>query len=98
MILAIQTAYYLEARNPSDVPVLTRLAEQEGLDIETFTADLQSSDTEQELQRQIRFTQASPVSGFPALALERGGVLTPIPVDYQDHAATLRSIAELFAA
>ena len=53
MIFEIQKAYYLEARNPSDIDTLQILAEQLGLDAETFRKDIASSDTEAELQRQI---------------------------------------------
>ncbi|HHJ34716.1 MAG TPA: DsbA family protein, partial [Gammaproteobacteria bacterium] len=42
MLLAIQQAYYLYARNPSDDPVLIQLAKEIGLDGRQFKIDLSS--------------------------------------------------------
>ena len=95
MILAIQTAYYLEARNPSDAAVLIELAGEQRLDTDRFETDLASRATDERLQREIRFTRASPVSGFPSLALEQGGELFAVPVDYRDAGVTLRRLEEL---
>jgi len=95
MIFEIQKAYYLEARNPSDIDTLEMLAAQLGLDTETFRKDIASSDTEAELQRQISFARASGVSGFPSLALEAHGQLVPISVDYKNYEASLKQIQQL---
>ncbi len=95
MINAIQVAYYLEARNPSDASVLIDLAREEGLDTDRFIADIASAETEARLRREVRFTRESPASGFPSLALQRDGRLNPVPVDYQDAAPTLDAIAAL---
>ena len=92
MILEIQKAYYLEARNPSDIDTLQILAEQIGLKAETFRKDIASTDTEAELQRQISFARASGVSGFPSLVVETNGQLVPINVDYQNHEVSLKQI------
>ncbi len=95
MILGIQKAYYLEARNPSDIETLQILAEQLGLDAAIFRKDIASSDTEAELQRQISFARASGVSGFPSLALKTNGQLIPINIDYKNHEASLKQIQQL---
>jgi len=92
MILEIQKAYYLKARNPSDIDMLQILAEQLGLNAETFRNDIASSDTEAELQRQISFARASGVSGFPSLAVETNGQLVPINVDYKNYEVSLKQI------
>ena len=96
MILAIQEAYYLRAKNPSDADTLRQLAVELELDAELFDADLESSDTEAELRRQIGFARRSGTSGFPSLALENGGKLIPVGVDYKNHATTLAEIERLF--
>lgn len=70
MIEAIQTAYYLKACNPSDRATLIELAQDQGLDVEQFAHDLDDPDTRAELDRQIAFTRASGVKGFPTLILE----------------------------
>ncbi len=95
MILAIQEAYYLRAKNPSDTDTLRQLAVELELDAEVFDTDLESSDTEAELRRQIGFARRSGTSGFPSLALENGGRLIPVAVDYKDHTATLAEIERL---
>ena len=94
MIEAIQKAYYLEAQNPSDLDTLQRLAEQLGLEARTFNADIASSDTESELQKQLRFTRESGVSGFPSLVLEKDGRLAPVSIDYKNHETSLDEIRQ----
>ena len=95
MIFEIQKAYYLEARNPSDIDTLEMLAERLGLDTEIFRKDNASSEIEAELQRQISFARASGVSGFPSLALETNGQLVPISVDYKNYEVSLKQIQQL---
>ena len=85
MTLAIQRAYYLHARNPSDDPVLADLASQI-LDIEPaqFLSVLRDQRTEQQLQRELARARALPIQGFPSLVLEQRGHYWPIPLDYRD--------------
>lgn len=92
MTHAIQEAYYLNARNPSDEDVLVGLANNLGLNTQRFARDLRSKEADDELHRQIAFTRNSPVSGLPALALGQPGELVAIPVDYRDHRPTLELI------
>jgi putative protein-disulfide isomerase len=74
--------------------MLQILAEQLGLNAETFRNDIASSDTEAELERQISFARASGVSAFPSLALETSGQLVPIKVDYKNYEASLQQIQQ----
>ena len=97
MILAIQRAYYLEAQNPSDLDTLQQLAGHLALDAESFNADIASGDTEAELQKQLRFTRESGVSGFPSLALEEDSQLVAISVDYKNHEISLKQIRQVLA-
>ena len=97
MILAIQRAYYLEAQNPSDPDTLQQLAGKLALDTESFKADIASGGTEAELQKQLRFTRESGVSGFPSLALEEDGQLVAISVDYKNHETSLKQIQQALA-
>ena len=94
MIHAIQTAYYLQARNPSDLDTLESLAQEIGIDAKRFADDIRSSDVENELQRQIAFARQAPISGFPSLVLDIGGRLHPVAVDYHDHSTTLTQISQ----
>ena len=97
MILAIQKAYYLEARNPSDPDTLQEIAGELVLDAGAFRADIVSSDTEAELQKQLCFTRESGVSGFPSLALDVAGRLVPISVDYKHYDTSLNQIQQALA-
>ena len=92
MILAIQQAYYLEARNPADKGTLIELANEIGLDRVIFSADIDSPAVHQELLSEIEFTSRLEVKGFPTLVLEREGVFTTIIYDYADHKAALYGI------
>ncbi|MBN3562683.1 DsbA family protein [Aliamphritea spongicola] len=82
MIRAIQEAYYLQARNPSDIDTLTELAAETGLDKETFAATLQSTETEQTLQSDLRFSHSIGVQGFPFLAYQTEAGIEPLAVGY----------------
>ncbi len=97
MIDAIQRAYYLRAMNPSDLPTLQLLAEDLGLNILQFAADIISTGLDEELQRQVRFARRSPISGFPSLALELRGELLPVKLDYESERLTLDHLNELCA-
>ena len=84
MVQAIQQAYYLHARNPSESTTLVELAGEIGLDRERFAADLASDVTEARLQKEIGLCHRLGLTAFPALALEIDGSRWPLPVDYTD--------------
>lgn len=67
MISAIQSAYYQQAKNPSLLDTLIDCAEAIGLDKQSFTQRIQSSDIEAQLQQHLQLTQQLQVTGFPAL-------------------------------
>ena len=69
----IQQAYYLEARNPSDVEVLCSLAAELGLDEEEFHAKLISAEIEAELQAGFNTRRRIGAYSFPSLVLESNG-------------------------
>jgi putative protein-disulfide isomerase len=66
----IQTAYYLEARNPSEVAVLCSLAVDMGLDRSQFLQDIASSEVEAKLQEGFNTRRRLGVYSFPSLVLE----------------------------
>lgn len=84
MILAIQQAYYLQARNPSDEDVLIQLAVEIGLSANYFINDLRSGKCQSELESELLLTRKLYVSSFPALVLSQGIVDTAIPIDYNN--------------
>jgi putative protein-disulfide isomerase len=96
MIRSIQTAYYREARNPSDPPVLVDLAGSLGLDRQQFAEDLESIETASELNRQIAFARGLGVLGFPSLVLEHHArEYKRLEVTYRDAESMLEQIAEI---
>lgn len=94
MILAIQQAYYLEAKNPADLNILIELADKIGLDRERFITDMASSAVNQVLMQEIEFTHSMKVKGFPTLLLENNGVFTNIAHDYKDAKSVLGQIKQ----
>lgn len=92
MILAIQQAYYLEARNPSDVEVLIALAEEIGLDTARFSADLGAAQTQTQLMEEIAFGRAIGVQGFPSLVLSHAGGYRLLNYDYNDPEVVLAQL------
>jgi putative protein-disulfide isomerase len=88
MILAIQQAYYLKARNPADRNTLIELASEIGLERARFSVDIESLSVQEELLKEIAFTHRLAVKGFPTLLLEKEGIFTAILHDYH-HARTV---------
>ena len=82
MILAIQQAYYLNARNPSDINTLVELASETGLDATAVSAVLSGPDVEALLQAEIGFARRAPINGFPSLLLQTPTGLHAIDLDY----------------
>lgn len=93
MISAIQQAYYLNARNPSDDEVLIELASQIGCDVTLFKESLNAESTNEELMQQIHFARKLGAQGFPSLFFEAIGK-TPIPLtlSYSNNACVFEQI------
>ncbi len=94
MIQAIQQAYYLQARNPSDDDVLIDLASGLNLDVDRFRLDLAGPEIKAMLVREIQQSQRIGAQGFPGLILEKGGCYHPIPVDYNYADTIIRNIVK----
>jgi putative protein-disulfide isomerase len=95
MILAIQQAYYLQARNPADIITLIELANEIGLDSNLFSVDMKSPAVHQELLNEINLTRSLDVKGFPTLLLENDGKFTVIQHDYTNVKGVLHHIKRL---
>jgi len=93
MILAIQQAYYLQARNPSDSEVLIAIAGETGLDRAQFTLDLSAAQTQTALLQEIAFGRAIGVQGFPSLVLKRADGYQLLNYDYKDPQVVLKQLA-----
>lgn len=84
MIGAIQRAYYLEARNPSDDTTLVALAGELGLDAQAFTRRLRDSATALQLAHEIDEARRLGADSFPSLRLLHDGRCRPVAVHYTD--------------
>jgi putative protein-disulfide isomerase len=84
MLLAIQEAYYLHARNPSDTEVLVDLASHLALDTHTFSAALQSEQTRSALLDEFAERDRLGAHSFPSLYLQYGSHSQRVPIDYVD--------------
>ncbi len=94
MITAIQHAYYLNARNPSDDATLIELAKNLGLDTARFSHDLNDPTTQRELELQIALGQSLGAQGFPSLVYSDHTGKHLIHYDYLDPNITLSAIKE----
>ena len=82
MITAIQHAYYLNAKNPSDIDVLVECANSIDLDADAFKHLMTSDEIDEKLSEHLNASRNLGVSGFPALLLDDGTQLTPLALGY----------------
>jgi len=82
MILAIQHGYYMQAKNPSDNHTLELLARELGLDAALFSKDLNSTEIQTQLIKQIEFGLSIGAQGFPSLILRTGKDVKRVQIDY----------------
>lgn len=94
MINAIQQAYYQRAMNPSEHDVLTQLAVELGLNKKQFAADLVSTATEHQLQKELDFARGIGADSFPSLVMVVGNAAHHIPINYHSAETMLRLIQE----
>lgn len=94
MLTAIQTAYYLEARNPSDSDVLIDLADSIGLDLERFESDFGSVTLNEEFMRELDFARSIGGNSFPSLFVQTAEGLVELQVDYQSAQTTISQIEQ----
>jgi putative protein-disulfide isomerase len=93
MVLAIQQAYYLQAKNPSDDEVLYECAMAIGLDKARFMAEFHSDQTQQQLLQHVEryrlLAAKTGASGFPSLVLFVSEKYVVVPLDYNDPVRSL---------
>ena len=92
MIKTIQQAYYLEALNPSDMNVLCQCAKQLNLNMKSFEQDLNSTQTQAILEKEINLSRELGAQGFPSLILEHNNKDYFIEINYNDYQPMLQSI------
>jgi len=98
MSYAIQRAYYLQARNPSDDSTLCELAADIGLDETWFAEQLNAPATHAEHERQLQQCYEFGVQGYPSLVYARDDYSRPIGVDYHSAASMLEQLEIAHAA
>ena len=84
MTAAIQSAYYQEARNPSDNSTLIELAGELNLSTSKFEDDLISDDVENEFIKEMRFSRELYAESYPSLVLVIGDENFTIKINYND--------------
>ena len=94
MLLAIQQAYYLQAKNPSDNDVLRQLAGSVGLDADKFSDDINSDTCEKLLAAEFTLARELYASSFPSLVLSDRNVDSTIKVDYRDSDQLYRQVID----
>jgi len=92
MLLAIQQAYYLQAKNPSNDDVLIECAKSIGLDEAVFTESLGQAETQQALLTELAYVRGLGVTSFPSLVLEHEGQRQLLNYDYKDPDVLLRQL------
>jgi len=93
MLLRIQQAYYLQAKNTSDLEVLVGLADQLGLDTQQFADDIQSEVCQNVLSKEIEFCRNINMDSFPGLVLKQGNSYTSLDIDYNNSKKILEQIS-----
>jgi putative protein-disulfide isomerase len=97
MISAIQQAYYLDAKNPSDDRVLIQLAIDIDLDSKQFETDFFSNKCKQLFYEDLRLTASLKVNGFPNLILNYKNSNNKISIDYNNKEVIILSIQKIIA-
>lgn len=98
MYAAIQNAYYLKAKNPSDNSVLIDIATEIGLDRDRFMRDLTAQETQQALLQEIAFARSIGGNSFPSLFLSKGNTIVELPVDYQHPEVTVSQVRSVISS
>jgi len=99
MIAAIQQAYYLNAKNPSDDNVLIELAGEIGCDVNSFKQSLNSAITFESLKEQIVFARKLGAQGFPSLFFEVVGKShVPLVLSYTNPHSVVTQIESVIAS
>ncbi len=92
---AIQQAYYLDARNPSERDTLIALAGEIDLDVPRFAADLDAPHTRAAHTVEMDLARHLGVRGFPGLILVDGDQAQEIRVDFYGPTAMQAQVTAL---
>lgn len=93
---AIQEAYYLHAKNPSDNAILSQLAADIGLNSSEFSHALESINTQITLEQEVTFARSIGGNSFPSWIIKTGEHCTSLPIDYKDPRTVIDAVREAF--
>jgi putative protein-disulfide isomerase len=82
MFDAIQHAYYLEARNPSDENVLADVAQQLQIPRAEFLAELSAPETQRKLEEDFALRRRLDANSFPSIGIIQSGQPTLLHSGY----------------
>lgn len=91
----IQHAYYQEAKNPSLDSTLIACAKKTELNIEKFSAKLNSTEIKIKLAEQVQFARTLGVNSYPSLRLVLEDEVHNIAINYAEAAPMLTQINAL---
>jgi putative protein-disulfide isomerase len=97
MINAIQQAYYLNAKNPSDLDTLVAIAIQVGIPEAPFVEQLAANDIDKQLLQEINLAGQLPIQGFPSLVLMVDNNAYSIRLDYHQWQTSLADIRTILS-
>ena len=97
MTLAIQQAYYLQARNPSDNKTLIELAKEIDLDTKQFIQDLMSEKINNLLMEEIKTARHLKLNAFPSLLLVKNDQKIHVQHHYLDANIVLSNLQAAIA-
>lgn len=98
MIEQIQHAYYLQARNPSDLDTLTQCATDIGIAADVFSERMQAIQQQQLLEQEVQQARQLGLNSFPSLALHNHQQIVSINIDYQNPDSMMLQLEQAMAA
>lgn len=97
MIEAIQKAYYLDAKNPSEPNVLLQLARELNLNGEKFNQLLNSNEINEALETEISHSHKLGAQGFPSLFMKQDTTIFPLAYGFSSADKIIGRVEECLA-
>ena len=92
MTYGIQQAYYLHARNPSDLDTLVDIASSLGINPGQFRVVMESEEIQQSLNSELSRVRSIGIQSFPSLLIQQHSRQQVIPLNYRTAAPMLQEI------
>lgn len=98
MTYGIQQAYYLRAKNPSDLDTLVDIAAATGMDAEAFSALMNSEEIHRSLATELSQVRSIGINSFPGLLMQQQARQQAIAPDYNSADSMLQDIHRFISA